>query len=80
MSGEMIRTGAYVQSANNVMICTGIYLKKGNKTFYLDDPKQRQQYVKYMSPRQKVNFAKSYIRSVLSAKEKLQWFTRMVMK
>jgi len=62
------------------MICTGIYLKKGTKTFYLDDPKQRQQYVKYMSPTDKKNFAKSYVRSVLEAKEKLQWFTRMVKK
>jgi hypothetical protein len=62
------------------VIITGFHVKRENKTFYLDDPKQRQQYAKWMSPREKEKFAKSYVRSVLEAKEKLQWFTRMALK
>ena len=59
------------------MICTGKLIKKGNETIYLDDPKQRRRHVKYMTPQQKERFAKGYVRSVLEAKEKLQWLTRM---
>ena len=59
------------------MICTGKLIKKGNETIYLDDPKQRQRHVKYMTPQQKERFAKDYVRSVLEQKEKELWFTRM---
>jgi hypothetical protein len=64
----------------NEMIRTGIYVKEGNKTFYLDDPKDRQRYAKYMTPKQKERFAKSYVRYVLKAKEQQLWFKRMQLK
>ena len=62
------------------MIRIGIYVKEGNKTFYLDDPKERQRYTKYMTPKQKERFAKRYVRDVLEAKERELWFKRMRMK
>ena len=62
------------------MIRTGICIKEGSKTFYLDDPKQRQRYVKYMSAREKEQFAKHYARHVLEAKENELWFKRMALK
>ena len=46
----------------------------------LDDPKQRQRYVKYMSAREKEQFAKHYVRHVLEAKENELWFKRMALK
>jgi hypothetical protein len=42
----------------NEMIRTGINVKEGNKTFYLDDPKERQRYTKYMTPRPERAFCK----------------------
>ena len=59
------------------MIRTGIYVKEGNKTFYLDDAKEGQRYTKYMTLKQKERFAKSYVRYVLEAKEQELWFKRM---
>jgi hypothetical protein len=64
----------------NEMIRTGMNVKKGNKTFYLDDPKQRQRYVKNMSPREKEKFAKRYVRYILETQEQELWFKRMRMK
>jgi hypothetical protein len=61
----------------NEMIRTGIYVKEGNKTFYLDDAKEGQRYTKYMTLKQKERFAKSYVRYVLEAKEQELWFKRM---
>ena len=46
-----------------------MYVQSGKKRVYLDDPKERQRYVKYMTPKQKERFAKSYIRSILEGKE-----------
>ena len=62
------------------MIRTAMNVKKGNKTFYLDDPKDRQRYTKYMTPKQKERFAKSYIRSILEGKEQDLWLKRMLNK
>jgi hypothetical protein len=64
----------------NEMIRTGMNVKKGNKTFYLDDPKDRQRYTKYMTPKQKERFAKSYMRSILEGKEQDLWLKRMLNK
>jgi hypothetical protein len=54
----------------NEMIHTGMYVLSGKKRVYLDGPKERQRYVKYMTPKQKKRFAKSYIRSILEGKNK----------
>jgi hypothetical protein len=62
------------------MICTGIYVKSGSRTIYLDDPKARQRYAKDMTPKQREKFAKFYARKVLEAKEYQLWFNRMLMK
>lgn len=61
-------------------IATGLSVKTGGVTLYLDDPKDRQRYVKYMNPKQRKEFAQFYTRRVLQAKEKLQWFRRMTLK
>ena len=64
----------------NEMIHTGMYVLSGKKRVYLDDPKERQRYVKYMTPKQKERFAKSYIRSILERKEQDLWLKRMLNK
>ena len=64
----------------NEMIHTGMYVLSGKKRVYLDDPKERQRYVKYMTPKQKERFAKSYIRSILEGKEQDLWLKRMLNK
>jgi hypothetical protein len=48
-----------------------------NKDFCFDDPKQRQKYTNNMTPKEKEKFAKSYVRSLLEAKEQALWFRRM---
>jgi len=63
------------------MICTGLAAKTDSgKALNLDDPKDRQRYVKYMSPKQREEFAKDYLRKLLQAKEQELWFKRMVSK
>ena len=64
----------------NEMIHTGMYVVSGKKRVYLDDPKERQRYVKYMTPKQKERFAKSYMRSILEGKEQDLWLKRMLNK
>jgi hypothetical protein len=64
----------------NEMTRTGIYVQSGKKRVYLDDPKERQRCVQYMTPEQKERFAKSYIRDVLKAKEQELCFKRMALK
>jgi hypothetical protein len=54
---------------------TRAYLRE--KNYCLDDPKQREQYAKNMSAKDKEKFAKSYVRSLLEAKEKAHWYRRM---
>ena len=54
-----------------------IDVELSNKNFCLDDPEQRQHYTKYMSAKEKERFAKTYVRSLLEAKEKVLWFRRM---
>lgn len=62
------------------MICTGITVKSGGRTIYLDDPKARQRYAEDMRPKDREKFAKFYLRKVLEAKEYQLWFNRMLMK
>ena len=62
------------------MIHTGMFVQSGKKRVYLDDAKERQRYVKYMTPKQKERFAKSYTRSILEAKEQDLWLKRMLKK
>jgi hypothetical protein len=64
----------------NEMMHTGMYALLSKKRVYLDDPKERQRYVKYMTPKQKERFAKSYIRSIFKAKEQDLWLKRMLNK
>ena len=64
----------------NEMIHTGMFVQSGKKKVYLDHPKERQRYVKYMTPKQKERFAKSYIRSILEGKEQDLWLKRMLNK
>jgi hypothetical protein len=64
----------------NEMIHASMYVQSGKKRVYLDDPKERQRYVKYMTPKQKERFAKSYIRSILEGKEQDLWLKRMLNK
>ena len=54
-----------------------IDIELSNKNFCLDDPKLRQHYTKHMTAKEKERFAKSYVRSLLEAKEKVLWFRRM---
>ena len=65
---------------NDEMIRTGIYVQAGRRRFHLDDLKERQRYVKDMTPKQKDKFANFYVRKVLEAKEQELWFKRMRMK
>jgi hypothetical protein len=44
------------------MIWTGITVKSGTQTIYLDDPKARQRHAKDMTPKQREQFAKFYVR------------------
>jgi hypothetical protein len=57
-------------------ILTGLNVES-NKNFDLDDPKQRQHYARYMTMKEKERFAKSYVRSLLEAKEEVLRFRRM---
>ena len=56
-------------------VLTAVHLR--NKNFSFDDPKLRQHYTKHMTAKEKERFAKSYVRSLLEAKEKVLWFRRM---
>jgi hypothetical protein len=63
------------------MICTGLTAESSRgKTLNLDDPKDRQRYVKYMTPKEREKFAKYYLRTILQAKEQNLWFKRMLSK
>jgi hypothetical protein len=59
------------------MICTGIYTDAHNKREYLDDPRKRQRDAEGMTPKQKVKYAKFYVRKLLEKKEEMLWFKRM---
>jgi hypothetical protein len=65
---------------NDEMIRTGIYVQAGRRRFHLDDLKERQRYVKDMTPKQKEEFAKFYVRKILEAKEEMLWFKRILKK
>jgi hypothetical protein len=63
------------------MICTGLTAKTDSgKTLNLDNPKDRQRYVKYMTPKEREKFAKYYLRTILQAKEQNLWFKKMLLK
>jgi hypothetical protein len=62
---------------NDEMTCTGIYTETQNKREYLDDPKKRQRDAEGMTPKQKVKYAKFYVRKLLEKKEEMLWRKRM---
>jgi hypothetical protein len=63
-----------------MQLLTGLLVRSGRETFYLDDPKDRQRYVHGLNPKQREKFAKFYIRKLLEAEEYQLWFKRMLMK
>ena len=60
------------------VILTGIYVKSADRIYYLDDPKDRQRYIRSLSPKEKEKFAKWFIRKIFEAKEYQRWFNRML--
>jgi hypothetical protein len=58
-------------------VYTDMCVVSDNKRISMDDPKQRQQYIKYMTAKDKERYAKSYVRSLLETKEEVLRFRRM---
>jgi hypothetical protein len=62
------------------MILTGLFIKDRGETINLDDPKVRQRYTRDLNPKQRLKFAKFYIRQLLEAQEYERWYKRMLWK
>jgi hypothetical protein len=64
----------------HMLLFTGLFVRSGDETFYLDDPKDRQRYVRYLNPKQREKFAKFYLRKLIEAKEYDLWYKKMLLK
>jgi hypothetical protein len=60
------------------VILTGLYVKSADRIYNLDDPKDRQRYVRTLNSKQKQKLAKLFMRKILQSEEYQRWFNRML--
>jgi hypothetical protein len=55
------------------IVRTRLFVKSGGEIYHLDDPSNRQRYVKNVNPKQQIKFANFYTRAILKAQEECKW-------